>query len=102
MGWWGSAYGQASAGVPREGNHGRILTALLVFNTYLLEKPVCPEIIHLMSCGELVVEPAVGSHTGSVSWCAASYGVTDPGLLPPPLFYPLVQHKFQKFSSFSS
>lgn len=62
--------GQGSAG-----NHGGILAALLLFNRYLLETRFRPEIIHLMSYGDLMMEPEIDSRIGNVLWFAALGGV---------------------------
>ena len=89
---------QRHIGRGETGNCDGILTALLLFNTYLLEKRFCPEIIRLMSYGESAIEPEIESHTGNALWCAALYGVTDTGLLLFLVFYPLVQQKFLEIS----
>lgn len=66
---------QRGIGQGSTGNHGGILAALLLFNRYLLETHFRPEIIHLMSYGDLMMEPEIDSRIGNVLWFAALGGV---------------------------
>lgn len=66
---------QRGIGQGRTGNRSGILSALLVFNRYLLETHFRPAIIHLMSYGDLMIEPEIDSHIGNVLWFAALWGI---------------------------